>query len=99
MHSRKGIVCDLFIIETRRLVISLFQARNLPMGKRKVSYFPIPDKIMQIDGKFRLLSKHPENKSRSLGWIIIKEDTLSRSQIIRKAISIAMKVPAAHASH
>jgi len=98
MHSGIGFVCYLFIIETRGLVISLFRAGNLPMGKRNVSFSPIPDKPIRIDGKFRLLSNHPKNKSGLLDRIISKEDTLFHRQMLQKSISFILKVSSAHAS-
>ncbi len=98
MHSGIGFFCYLFIIETRGLVISLFRAGNLPMGKRNVSFSPIPDKPIRIDGKFRLLSNHPKNKSGLFDRIKSKEDTLCDSQMFKKPLLFVLKVLPAHAS-
>jgi len=98
MHSRKGFFCDRFIIKTLRLGISHFQAENLPRGKSRVFFFLLPSNNMQIDGKFTLLSKHTENKSRFLDKIIPKGDTLSHSQMEKKPVSYLLKVSPPYAS-
>lgn len=99
MHSGKGLYCNMIVMETRKLVISLPQDVNVPEGKRKVSFFAIPGKIVRICGIYGIVSKkHSENPTRFLDWIIPKEDHFHFPQMLLRSTSSVKKVSSANAT-
>lgn len=98
MHSGEGVPCNLFVIETGRLVISLTIAENLPEKKRKGFFFTIPTEIMRIGGISRIVSIRPKYITKFPDWSVLKRDNLHNPQVFHGPISSVIRIWSTHVS-